>query len=80
MLEGLAEEARAGFGELIEQFPGTAYAAEAQFSLAELLEAEERLRDALKAYQGLTDYPKPELVQEKIDRLKARITKKKKVL
>ncbi|MDT8420923.1 MAG: tetratricopeptide repeat protein [Desulfuromonadales bacterium] len=80
LLEGTPDVARAGFRELIEQFPDSPYAAEARFSLAELLEAEERLRDALKAYRTLSGYPRPELVQEKIERLEARIAKKKKVL
>jgi hypothetical protein len=48
--------------------------------LAELLEAEERLTNALKAYRKLTDYPQQPVLHEKIKRLEQRIAKKKKVL
>lgn len=80
LLDGQADLARAGFQELIDKFPKSSYAVEARFSLAELLEAEERLKDALKAYRKLTDYPHQALLKDKIERLEQRIARKKKVL
>jgi len=80
LLDGKDEEARSGFQALIESFPQSPYALEAKFNLAELLETEERLKDALKAYRKLTNYPRQELLQQKIARLEKRIAKKKKAL
>ena len=80
LLDGKDEEARSGFQALIENFPQSPYALEAKFNLAELLETEERLKDALKAYRKLTNYSRQELLQQKIARLEKRIAKKKKAL
>ncbi|HKJ04584.1 MAG TPA: tetratricopeptide repeat protein [Geopsychrobacteraceae bacterium] len=80
LLDDMRGEARDGFNRLIESFPKSSYALEAGFSLAEMLETEEKLKDALKAYRALKDYPQQELLQGKISRLEQRIAKKKKVL
>jgi len=80
LLEGQTAVARSGYVSLIETFPQSPYAGEARFCLAELLENEERLKEALKAYRGLTDYPRQDVLQEKIGRLEQRIAKKKKAL
>lgn len=80
LMDGQSDAARDGFQRLIDGFPQNPYALEAHFSLAELLETEEKLKDALKAYRKLTDYPRQALLQEKIERLEKRIAKKKKAL
>jgi len=80
LLDNMRGEARDGFNRLIENFPKSSYALEARFSLAEMLEGEERLKDALKAYRALKDYPQQDLLRGKISRLEQRIAKKKKVL
>lgn len=79
-LDGLNDEARTGYQKLIDSYPHNPYAVEARFSMAEMLETEERLKDALKAYRALKSYPQQVLIQEKIKSLEKRIAKKKKVL
>lgn len=80
LLDGQKDVARNSFQRLIETYPKSPYALEARFSLAEMLESEERLKEALKAYRGLSNYPKGELLKDKIVRLEQRIAKKKKAL
>lgn len=80
LLDGQSEIARSGYADLIESFPQSPYAVEAQFSLAEMLEAEEKLTAALKAYRTVKGYPRQEILREKIRRLEERIAKKKKAL
>lgn len=80
LLDDREDEARKAFQRLIEDFPKSSYAEEARFGLAEILETEENLREALQAYRRLTDYPRQDVLQEKIEHLEARIAKKKKAL
>lgn len=79
-LDGQNDAARAGYQELIDSYPGNPYSVEARFSMAEILETEEKLKEALKAYRTLKGYPQQVLLEEKIKHLEERIAKKKKVL
>ncbi len=80
LVSGRREEARTEFERLIKGDAKSQQAAEARFRLAEMLEEEERLKDALQAFAKLTDYPRQELLKQKILNLKERIARKKKVL
>ncbi len=80
LLENRISEAREDWQRLVEQFPESRYTVQARFNLAKLLEEEDRLRDALKLYQQLKDFPRPVLLQEKIEHLKKRIAAKKKAI
>ena len=80
LLENRLNEARADWQQLIERFPDSSYSLQAQFNLAKLLEEEDRLQEALKLYQQLENFPRPALLEEKIEHLKIRIAKKKKAI
>ncbi len=80
LLENRIKEARADWQRLIDQFPGSSYSLQAGFNLAKMLEEEDHLQEALKAYQQLENYPRPALLEEKIEHLKQRIIKKRKAI
>lgn len=80
LLSNQRQKAREEFITLVKTYPDSALAQEARFRLAEMLEEEEHLKEALKAYSALTDYPRQELLKQKILQLKKRMARKKKVL
>jgi len=80
LLENQLSKAREVWQRLIQEFPQSVYTPQAKFNLAKILEEEDRLREALSLYQQLTDYPRPALLEEKIEHLKQRIKTKKKAL
>ncbi len=80
LLEKRHDDARRDWQQLIDQFPDSPYRVQARFNLAKLLEEDDRLEEALKQYQQLTDLPQPLILEEKIEHLKQRIKKKKKVI
>ncbi len=80
LLSGEREKARSGFKSIVSEFTKKNIAHEARFRLAEMLEEEESLAEALQAYSALTGYPRQDLLKQKILRLKERIARKKKVL
>lgn len=80
LLENRVAEARQSWAQLIEQYPESSYRPQAEFNLAKLLEEEDLLAEALKKYEQLTDFPRPAMLQEKIEHLKKRIAAKKKAI
>ena len=80
LLTGQRAAAKAGYQQLVKEYPKLLLTQEARFRLAELLEEEEHLSQALQAYSELTDYPRQDLVKQKIINLKKRMARKKKVL
>ncbi len=80
LLNHQPEQARAAFKLVLKNYPHSALAQEARFRLAEMLEEEEHLKEALQAFSKMTDYPRQDLLKEKILRLKKRMARKKKVL
>lgn len=77
LLENRISEAREDWQRLVEQFPESRYTVQARFNLAKLLEEEDLLQDALKLYQQLEDFPRPVLLQEKIEHLKNGLQRRK---
>lgn len=80
VLENRNSEARQIWEQLIELYPESSYRPQTEFNLAKLLEEEDRLVDALEKYRQLTDFPRPAMLQEKIDHLEKRIAAKKKAI
>lgn len=80
LLENRVAEARRSWSQLIEQYPESSYRQQAEFNLAKLLEEEDLLLEALEKYQQLTNFPRPAILQEKIEHLKKRIAAKKKAI
>lgn len=80
ILENKFEEARENWEELIKRFPQSSYRTQAEFNLAKLLEEEDRLVEALEKYQQLDDFPRPAMLEEKIEYLKKRIRAKQKAI
>ena len=80
LLENRLDAARADWQRLVDEFPDSNYSVQARFNLAMLLEEDDRLQQALKLYQQLEDYPRPSLLEEKIEHLKKRIAAKKKAI
>ena len=80
LLENQFPAAREAWQQLIKEFPESLYAPQAKFNLGKILEEEDRLQEALELYQQLTDYPRPALLEEKIEHLKQRIKTKKKAI
>lgn len=69
------------FRRVIDSWPDSRYALEAQFQLAVVLIEQERLRDALEMLQGLRGrYPNPQALEQRIERVEERISKKKKAI
>jgi TolA-binding protein len=62
------------FQQTAKDFPGTATALRAQYFVADTLEEQGQMRDALKAYTALRGkYPNPDIVEKRIKTLEARI-------
>ncbi len=80
LLSGQREKARTGFEQTVSVHLKSQIAHEARLRLAEMLEEEEHLSEALAAYSALIGYPRQDLLKQKILRLKERIARKKKVL
>lgn len=80
LLENRLNEARQDWQRLVNEYPDSSYSIQARFNLAKLLEEEDRLQEALELYLQLRDYPRPNLVEEKIEHLKQRIAVKKKAI
>lgn len=80
LLENRLSAAREDWQRLIEQFPDSSYSVQARFNLAKLLEEEDLLQEALELYQQLENFPRPALLEEKIEHLKQRIATKKKAI
>ncbi len=73
ILEKRPEEANQDWQRLVDEFPGSSYAGRARFNMAALLEERGELELALEAYRSLQDYPRPLLLEQKIDHLTKRI-------
>ena len=80
LLNHQREDARSGYQRMVDDFPANQLTQEARFRLAEMLEEDEHLREALQAYAELTEYPRQDLIKQKIQNLKKRMARKKKVL
>lgn len=80
-LQGEFAAARETFAKVVATWPDHPYALEARFGQATILEEQERLGEALEILQSLQEsYPKPEVLQQRIDQVKERIAKKKKAI
>jgi tetratricopeptide (TPR) repeat protein len=73
VLENRIEEAAQDWQRLIEEFPDSVYASRAGFNLATVLEEKGELELALEEYRKLQQYPRPLLLEQKIDHLTRRI-------
>jgi TolA-binding protein len=80
-LEGQPKEAESAFRRVVERWPESTYALEAQFGLATSLEEREELREALALLEALKkNYPNTEAVKKKIEQVQERMRKKKKAI
>lgn len=79
-LDGQLPEAAGAYERVTEKWPASPYAAEAQFGLAGVLEEQEELQRALEILEGLQDYSNPAVLQQKIEKVRSRIAKKKKAI
>jgi TolA-binding protein len=80
-LEGQPKEAESAFRRVVERWPESSYALEAQFGLATSLEEREELREALALLETLQkSYPNTEAVKKKIEQVQERMRKKKKAI
>jgi len=80
-LEGKYKEAETQLKSLIKEGPDTTFGIEARFALAETLEQMERLRESrriLEELQGL--YPNQEALEQKLEQVNERISKKKRAI
>jgi len=73
ILENRPEEANQDWQRLADDFPDSGYAGRARFNMAVLLEEKGELEAALEAYRSLKDYPRPLLLEQKIDHVTRRI-------
>jgi len=80
VLENRNEEARQRWVRLVELYPDSSYRPQAEFNLAKLLEEQDRLVEALDKYRQLDNFPRPGMLQEKIEHLEKRIAAKKKAI
>lgn len=80
VLEKRTKEARQNWLKLIEMYPQSHYRPQAELNLAKLLEEEDYLVEALNMYQKLDNFPRPAMLEEKIESLKKRIEAKKKAI
>ncbi len=79
-LEGKLPEAAGAYQRVIENWPQSSYAAEAQFGLAGILEEQEELQKALEVLEGLQEYSNPDVLKQKIEKVRNRIAKKNKAI
>lgn len=77
VLENRAEAASQDWQRLIAEFPDSGYAGRARFNIASLLEEKGELESALEQYRSLQGYPRPLLLEQKIDHLTRRIQNRK---
>lgn len=74
-------EARAGFENVFTRWPDHPYALEARFGLATVLEEQEFLKDALDLLEQLRgSYPKPEVLEQRIEQVRERMEKKRQAI
>ncbi len=73
VLENRLDEAQQDWQRLADEFPDSSYANRARFNLATLLEEKGELDVALEEYRKLENYPRPLLLDQKIDHLTRRI-------
>jgi TolA-binding protein len=80
-LDGKLPEAAGAYRLVIENWGDSAYAVEARFGLATVLEEQEELVEALNLLEGLEGvYPKQDILERKIQQVRERIDKKKKAI
>ncbi len=79
-LENRTDEAYQDWRQLVENFPASDYAGRARFNIASLLEEKGELESALEEYRSLENYPRPLLLEQKIDHLTRRIQNRNKGL
>lgn len=80
LLEKRLADAQSDWQQLVEQFPDSNYSVQARFNLAQALEEEDHLLEALERYQNLETFPYSDLLREKIEHLQQRIAAKKKAI
>jgi len=80
LLEGLTEEARQDWLDVIDRYPDSKYRAQAEFDLAKVLEEEGYLTEALQHYQQLEGDVEPAMLKEKIKHLQQRIKDKREAI
>jgi TolA-binding protein len=74
-------EAQLSFEKVFTTWPDHPYALEARFGLATLLEEQEYLKDALDILTQLRDsYPKPEVLELRIEQVRDRMEKKQQAI
>lgn len=73
ILENRPDDAEKVWLRLIELFPQGPYYNQASFSLARLLEERGELEEALEQYRQLENFPRPLLLQQKLNHLQQRI-------
>ena len=80
-LDGKLSEAEKTFRRILKEKPDDRFAVETKFSLASVLEEQERLRESLSVLQELVGiYPSAETLQKKIEKIEERIMKKKRAV
>ena len=80
-LDGKPISAEKVFRTILKEKPEDPFAVETKFSLASVLEDQERLREAVKVLRELEGiYPAPEALQRKIEKVEERIKKKKRAV
>jgi TolA-binding protein len=80
-LDGKLKDAEKAFRTLLKEKPDDPFAVETKFSLASVLEEQERLRESLKVLQELVGiYPAADVLQRKIEKIEERIKKKKRAV
>ena len=78
-LENNFAKAEEAFRALVKDFPGRPLSLEARFEIGTLLARQEKLKKALKVFRDLVgQYPRADVLNQKIERIEARIRKKKK--
>ena len=80
-LDGKLIDAEKTFRRILKEKPDDPFAIETKFSLASVLEDQERLRESLSVLQELIGiYPAAEALQRKIEKIEERIMKKKRAV
>ncbi len=79
-LEGRIKSAKEYWQQVINEFPESSYSEDAKFNMARLEEENQNLKEALQAYESLKNFSQRDIVENKIQHLKKRITEKNKVI
>ena len=80
-LEGKYKEAEGLLRKLIKEGPDSTFGIEARFALAETLEQMERLRESRRILEELQGrYPNEEALEQKLEQVNDRISKKKRAI